>query len=161
MLGDSNFAEWIHAYELHIALAALRFNAAMGRCYLFDEVADRLQPQGVGLARPGFWHQGRRCSSVNVERPDSTPRQPGLNSSTPLIRRSDTPATGSVGAPWVDLVVLHSSLQLDGGPPSDSSCADDWYTSNRREELHVVKLGFRLVVRHVDLAGLVGIPAEG
>ena len=41
VLGDANFAERVYAYELHISLDAQRFNAAMGRSHLLDQVAAR------------------------------------------------------------------------------------------------------------------------
>ncbi|MEO8931858.1 MAG: phosphotransferase [Lacisediminihabitans sp.] len=47
VLGDAEFDQRVYAYELHISLAAQRFNAAMGRPHLLDELtdrADRLSP---------------------------------------------------------------------------------------------------------------------
>lgn len=41
VLGDANFAERVYAYELHISLDAQRFNAAMGRSHLLDQVVAR------------------------------------------------------------------------------------------------------------------------
>lgn len=41
VLGDAAFDRRVYAYELHISLAAQRFNAAMGRSHLLGEVADR------------------------------------------------------------------------------------------------------------------------
>ena len=48
ILGDADFGQRVGAYELHISLAAQRFNAAMGRAHLLDEVAVR----GEQLWRP-------------------------------------------------------------------------------------------------------------
>lgn len=43
VLGDADFDERVYAYELHVALAAQRFNAAMGRLHLLEEIADRAE----------------------------------------------------------------------------------------------------------------------
>ena len=41
VLGDADFEARVLAYELHISLAAQRFNAAMGRFHLLDDLAAR------------------------------------------------------------------------------------------------------------------------
>lgn len=43
VLGDADFDQQVGAYELHISLAAQRFNAAMGRSHLIDAVAKRAE----------------------------------------------------------------------------------------------------------------------
>ncbi len=43
VLGHADFAERVRAYELHISLEAQRFNAAMGRVHLLDEVFERAE----------------------------------------------------------------------------------------------------------------------
>jgi hygromycin-B 4-O-kinase len=43
VFGDVDFAERVRAYELHISLAAQRFNAAMDRTHLLGPIAERAE----------------------------------------------------------------------------------------------------------------------
>lgn len=59
------------------------------------------------------------------------------------------------------LTVAEAAVVLRVSRTTAYKLADDWRTSNGREGLPVIKLGRRLVVRRVDLAELVGLPATG
>lgn len=58
------------------------------------------------------------------------------------------------------LTVAEAAVVLRVSRTTAYKLAEEWRTSDGRDGLPVVKLGRRLVVRRVDLAKLVGQPAE-
>ena len=71
------------------------------------------------------------------------------------------PSTHSIDDLPLMLTVAEAAVVLRVSRTTAYKLAEDWRSSGGREGLPVIKLGRRLVVRRVDLAELVGVPAPG
>jgi len=74
--------------------------------------------------------------------------------------RAPAPSTHSIEDLPLMLTVAEAAVVLRVSRTTAYKLAEDWRTSGGREGLPVIKLGRRLVVRRVDLAELVGVPAR-
>ncbi len=74
--------------------------------------------------------------------------------------RTPAPSTHSIDDLPLMLTVAEAAVVLRVSRTTAYKLAEDWRTSGGREGLPVIKLGRRLVVRRVDLAELVGVPAR-
>ena len=75
--------------------------------------------------------------------------------------RQRVPSTHSIDDLPLMLTVAEAAVVLRVSRTTAYKLAEDWRSSGGREGLPVIKLGRRLVVRRVDLAELVGVPAPG
>ncbi len=76
------------------------------------------------------------------------------------IGRSPSPSTHSIDDLPLMLTVAEAAIVLRVSRTTAYKLAEDYRSSDGREGLPVIKLGRRLVVRRVDLAELVGVPAS-
>jgi excisionase family DNA binding protein len=75
--------------------------------------------------------------------------------------RAPSPSTHSIDDLPLMLTVAEAAVVLRVSRTTAYKLAENWRSSGGREGLPVIKLGRRLVVRRVDLAELVGMPAPG